>query len=161
MIIILMGVSGSGKTTVGKLLARELDWPFADADQFHPAANLDRMRRGTPLTDQDRLPWLHALTRAIDDWLREDRNVVLSCSALKAEYRRLLLLDPERMVLVYLKGDPELIAERVASREGHFASLSLLPSQFEALEEPTDGLVVNVQAKPEELARRIREQLKI
>src|SRR5574338_407837 len=119
MIIIVMGVSGSGKTTVGILLARALAWRFVDADDFHSAANIDKIRRGIPLTDQDRQSWLSVLRSQIDEWLKHDHQVVLACSALKAWYRHELLVDPSRMRMVYLKGTYALIAKRLARRKGH------------------------------------------
>jgi gluconokinase len=116
MIILVMGVSGSGKTTIGQLLAKSLNWEFCDADALHPAANIEKMRRGIPLDDADRKPWLQQLQQAIAQWLQEDKNIVLACSALKATYRQVLLQDKERMRLVYLHGDFKLIQERLRSR---------------------------------------------
>lgn len=157
MIAIVMGVTGTGKTTVGKQLAAALNWGFSDADSFHPQANLEKMSRGIPLDDGDRLPWLQALQQAIDCWLQEDQNMVLACSALKASYRQALLRDPERMRLVYLKGSFELIAERLSRRKNHFMNKDLLQSQFDALEEPApeSSIWVDISLPPEAIAKQI------
>src|SRR5207302_2299343 len=128
MVLVLMGVVGSGKTTVGKLLAMELGWRFADADDFHPRANVDKIRRGIPLDDCDRVPWLSALHDAIEQWNESLQNVVLACSALKQSYRNKLRAGSVHFV--YLKGSQQLIASRLRSRQGHFASESILASQF-------------------------------
>ena len=137
MVIILMGVSGSGKTTAGRALAQQLQWRFAEGDDFHSAANIAKMHSGIPLTDEDRAPWLQSLRDAIAVWLAASENVVLACSALKASYRETLLVSSE-VKLVYLRGSFELIAARLALRQGHYMNPDLLRSQFEALEEPTD-----------------------
>ena len=161
MIIIVMGVSGSGKTTIGMQLAKTLQWVFVDADDFHPAANVEKMRRGIPLTDQDRKPWLSALRSQIGEWLQHNRQVVLACSALKAWYRQELLVDPSRIRLVYLKGTYELIAGRLARRKGHFMRPELLASQFDSLEEPDDALIVDIAQRPRGIVRQIRKQLQV
>lgn len=154
-----MGVAGAGKTTVGRLLAASLAWEFADADAFHPEANREKMSRGVPLDDADRAPWLRVLAAAIDGWLAEDRGVVLACSALKRAYRAELLRDPERMRVVYLRGSPDLLRERLERRVGHFAGSALLASQLETLEEPEDALAFDVSASPEALVAAIRAAL--
>lgn len=159
MIVIVMGVSGSGKTTVGSLLAQSLGWQFRDADEFHPSANIEKMSRGIPLTDNDRAPWLEEMGRSIQEWLREDKNVVLACSALKASYRDILRSDSERVPFVYLKGSFELIQSRLAHRQNHFMRQELLRSQFDALEEPADDLQVDVSQSPEEIVQEIRHAL--
>ena len=161
MIIIVMGVSGSGKTTIGILLARALAWRFVDADDFHSAANIDKIRRGIPLTDQDRQSWLSVLRSQIDEWLKHDHQVVLACSALKAWYRHELLIDPSRMRMVYLKGTYELIAKRLARRKGHFMPPELLASQFNSLEEPDDAFIVDIAQRPRDIVRQIRKQLDV
>ena len=158
MVLILMGVVGSGKTTVGKLLAHELGWKFADADDFHPRANVDKIRRGIPLDDCDRVPWLSALHDAIEQWNESQQNVVLACSALKQSYRNKLRAGSVHFV--YLKGSQQLIASRLRSRQGHFASESILASQFADLEEPADAITVGVDQTPEAIAAKIRAQLK-
>jgi gluconokinase len=142
VIVLLMGVQGSGKTTVGKALAETLDWKFADADDFHSAANKAKMAAGIPLTDADRAPWLASLRREIDRTLEESINLVLACSALKASYRRQLVIPG--VLLVYLHGTQELIASRLRSRTGHFAPLDLLATQFAQLEEPHDALTIEI-----------------
>jgi gluconokinase len=159
VIIIVMGVQGAGKTTVGSLLAHELDFEFQDADNFHSAANIEKMRRGTPLTDSDRAPWLAALHDAITHWLADKRNVVLACSALKAIYRDRLLVSPE-VKLVYLKATYDLILSRLKLRHGHYAGENLLHSQFADLEEPTAALTVDASRPPNELARQLLETLR-
>jgi gluconokinase len=159
MIVLVMGVAGAGKTTVGRLLAASLASAFADADTFHPEENREKMRRGVPLDDADRAPWLRALAAAIDGWLARDRTVVLACSALKRAYRAQLLRDPARMRVVYLRGSADLLRERLERREGHFAGSALLASQLETLEEPEGALTFDVAASPEALVAAIRAAL--
>jgi carbohydrate kinase (thermoresistant glucokinase family) len=159
MIIILMGVSGSGKTTVGERLAQALGWRFYDGDQFHPPANVAKMQQGMPLTDEDRWPWLQALRAHIETCMHQGVSAVLTCSALKQAYRECLVIDEAEVKLVYLKGDYDLIHERLAQRRGHFMPPGLLASQFAALEEPERGVVVNIVHPPETIVALIREQL--
>ncbi|NEU74458.1 gluconokinase [Hassallia byssoidea VB512170] len=161
MIIIVMGVSGSGKTTIGQLLAESLHWEFRDADSFHSLENIEKMRHGIPLNDLDRMPWLLAMQQAIQHWLQENKNVVLACSALKASYRQYLLIGNEGVKLVYLKGSFELIQKRLQKRHNHFMSEKLLKSQFDTLEEPTEAISVNVSQSPEEIVQNIRVSLGI
>jgi gluconokinase len=158
MVIILMGVTGSGKTTIGWGLARALGWPFYDADDFHPAANVEKMSRGVPLDDADRAPWLAALRELVRGCVESGESAVLACSALKESYRDRLLFD-EVVRLVYLKGDENLIRERLRDREGHFMKAAMLDSQFAALEEPDGALRVDVSAPPEEIVKAIRDGL--
>jgi gluconokinase len=158
VILIVMGVVGAGKTTVGSLLARRLGWQFADADDFHPAANVEKIRNGIPLDDSDRAPWLAALRDAILRWNVERRNAVLACSALKRKYRDELRVDGVRFV--YLKGDYELIHGRLRDRRGHFASDSILRSQFEDLEKPEDAITVEVDKTPDAIVSEIIDKLK-
>jgi gluconokinase len=158
VILIVMGVVGAGKTTVGNLLARRLGWQFADADDFHPAANVEKIRNGIPLDDSDRAPWLAALRDAIVRWNVERRNAVLACSALKRKYRDELRVDGVRFV--YLKGDYELIHGRLRDRRGHFASDSILRSQFEDLEKPEDAITVEVDKTPDAIVSEIIDKLK-
>jgi len=158
MVIILMGVTGSGKTTVGQSLAESLHCQFADADDFHPPANVAKMRAGIPLDDADRAPWLAALRAQIEKWLSVGANVVLACSALKQAYRDQLVASPDVKV-VYLRGSPELIAQRLAGRHGHYMDPELLPSQFATLEEPRDGFAVDVDASVPDVVWRIRTAL--
>ncbi|MEG4106458.1 gluconokinase [Microcoleus sp. S13_C5] len=159
MITIVMGVSGSGKTTVGKLLAQSLNWDFSDADDFHPSANIDKMSRGIPLEDADRLPWLLQLQAAIDKWLLENKNVVLACSALKASYREMLDRDQYRMKIVYLKCSFEVLAARLTSREDHYMKADLLLSQLDTLEEPEDALIIDASQPLEVILHQIRNHL--
>ena len=149
MIAILMGVSGSGKTTVGRVLAERLGCPFSDADDFHSAANKAKMAAGQPLTDSDREPWLHALRVAIDGWKQAGDDHVLACSALKRRYRAMLGGTTSDQRFFYLKGDYALIEARLRSRTGHFFDPALLRSQFDALEEPTDAVIIDL-AQPVE-----------
>jgi gluconokinase len=153
-----MGVVGAGKTTVGKLLAQKLRWEFADADDFHPAANVEKIRHGISLTDADRAPWLAALRDAIMRWNAEGKNVVLACSALKRRYRDELATGPVKFV--YLKGSRELILSRLRARHGHFANQSILDRQLEDLEEPEDAITVDIAQPPEAIAAEIIEKLK-
>jgi gluconokinase len=153
-----MGVTGAGKTTVGKLLASELGWQFADADDFHPAANVEKMRHGVPLDDEDRKPWLERLRVEITCWVAIKSNVVLACSALKRIYRQELDVSPQ-VCFVYLKGSPALIAERLRSRHGHFADEHILSGQFADLEEPADAVTVEISATPQQIVTEIRQKL--
>jgi gluconokinase len=158
VIIVVMGVTGSGKTTIGTLLAARLAWLFADADDFHSAANKEKMRKGIPLTDADRLPWLAAMHEQIAKWIASKQNAVLACSALKRSYRQQLWNGPE-VKFVYLRGSYEFIAERLRAREGHFADEHILAGQFADLEEPGDALVVDISASPDEIVAEICRRL--
>lgn len=158
MVIVVMGVTGSGKTTIGSMLAARLGWHFSDADEFHSAENKAKMRQGIPLTDGDRAPWLAAIHARIAQWITEDKNVVLACSALKQSYRRQLWAGPEGR-FVYLQGKYELVAERLRARTGHFADEHILAGQFADLEEPADALIVDVSASPDNIVREIYRRL--
>jgi gluconokinase len=158
MIVIVMGVVGSGKTTIGKILAAQLGWEFADADDFHPQANIEKIRHGISLTDEDRKPWLKSLHSAIIQWITEHRNAVLACSALKISYRAELQVNNE-VRFVYLKGSAALIAQRLHERHGHFANESILAGQFADLEEPKDALTVDISGTPDEIVAEIRNSL--
>lgn len=160
MIVIVMGVVGSGKTTIGSLLAAELGWQFADADEFHPQSNVEKIRQGIPLSDADRQPWLDRLRTEIARWIASDSNVVLACSALKRAYRHELAVDPQ-VHFVYLKGSASLIAERLRSRHGHFADEKILASQFDDLEEPEEALTVEITGTPQKIVAEIRQKLGI
>jgi len=158
MIVMIMGTTGSGKSTVGRLLAERLGWEFADADDFHSPANIEKMKRGIPLTDADRAPWLKAMHDKIVLWISEKKNVVLACSALKQSYRNELLVSSD-VKLVYLKGTYELLYRRLLSRKEHFANEKLLASQFETLEEPSDAVTVDASHSPEEIVAEICRRL--
>ncbi len=158
MIVIVMGVVGAGKTTVGRLLAEQLGWEFADADDFHPPSNVEKIRQGISLNDDDRKPWLESLRKAITSWIAQPRNVVLACSALKRSYREELSVGPE-VRFVYLKGTSELIAERLRARQGHFAGEQILAGQFADLEEPEAALTVGIASTPEQIVAEIRKKL--
>ncbi len=155
-----MGTAGSGKTTVGKLLAAQLKWEFADADNFHSPANIEKMSHGIPLHDEDRIPWLHSLRDAIQQWDEQHRNVVLACSALKRSYRELLQIN-SNVKLVYLKGSFELFRERLRARKGHYAGEQILAGQFADLEEPTDAITIDASKSPEQIVAEIRQQLNL
>lgn len=156
-----MGPAGSGKTTVGILLAKQLSWEFADGDDFHSPANKQKMSRGVGLTDEDRVPWLQSIRDAMDQWLAERRSVVLACSALKRSYRERLGVDSDAkgIKLVYLKGSYDLLLERLRDRKGHYAREQLLASQLVDLEEPTHSITVEVSRSPEQIVVEIRKQL--
>jgi len=153
-----MGPAGSGKTTVGQLLASQLGWEFADADSFHSAANIEKMARSVPLDDSDRIPWLNSIREAMELWSAQQRNVVLACSALKHSYRERLQIN-SGVKLVYLKGTHDLLRDRLHSRKGHYATEQLLTSQFADLEEPMDAIAVDVAHTPKEIVAEIRKQL--
>ena len=155
-----MGPAGSGKTTVGELLASQLGWEFADADSFHSPANIEKMAHGVPLNDSDRIPWLNSIRETMEQWSEQQRNVVLACSALKKSYRERLQIN-SGVKLVYLKGAYDLLRERLHLRKGHYATEQLLASQFADLEEPTDAITVDVARAPEEIVAGIRRQLKL
>lgn len=158
MIVIVMGTTGSGKTTVGRLLAQRMGWEFVDADDFHPPENVEKMKHGIPLTDADREPWLKTLHDKIVEWNAEKRSVVLACSALKQSYRDELRAN-SAVKFVYLKGSYQLFSQRVLARKGHFAKQDLLASQFTTLEEPTDAITVDAAPPPEQIVSEVRRQL--
>ncbi len=161
MVVVLMGVTGAGKTTVGKVLAGDLGWEFADADDFHPPANRDKMHAGIPLTDEDRRPWLQALRGAIEQALQEGHGLVVACSALKTSYRDALAGGLSDVRFVLLDGDRELLAARLAHRHHEFMNPGLLDSQIETLEPPGDALVVDIDMPVAEQVRRIRSALRV
>ena len=157
-VIVVMGVSGSGKTTVAQLLAERLGWQFAEADRFHSPANVEKMRSGIALTDEDRAPWLAAIARFIDEARASGRPAVVTCSALKRRYRDVIAGGRADVRLVYLAGDYGLIAQRMAKRAHHYMPVSLLKSQFEALEPPAgdeNALVLPIERAPEEIVEAI------
>ena len=161
MIVIIFGVSAAGKTTIGKLLAEELRWRFLEADDFHPHANVEKMRSGRPLTDEDRWPWLERLRGRITSCLAEKKNAVLACSALKRAYRDRLRASDE-VKLVFLRGNYALIEKQLRQRRGHFMNPALLKSQFANLEEPEpdeDVLATELGRTPEEIVKEIKTKL--
>lgn len=148
MVIVLMGPMGCGKTTVGRLLSKRLGWRFEDGDDFHPPANVAKMKSGIPLNDDDRLPWLQSLRDMIDQSVASEENMILACSALNRKYRVALGVNQESVVSAYLKGSPELLRERVAARTHQYMNKDLLTSQLRTLEEPEDGLIVSIASTP-------------
>lgn len=160
-VIVLMGVAGSGKTTVGRRLAGALGWEFHDADEFHPPGNIAKMSAGIPLDDGDRAPWLAAIRSRIEGSLARDEGAVFTCSALREAYRRTIVGGSARVRLVHLQGDPELIRTRMRLRQGHFMKEEMIRSQFEALEAPSNAITVDIAGSPEEIVRRIRAELKV
>ncbi|HET8551396.1 MAG TPA: gluconokinase [Gammaproteobacteria bacterium] len=163
-VVVVMGVSGSGKTTVGALLAGRLHWAFADADDFHSAASVTKMHSGIPLDDADRAPWLKAIAAQIDEWRADGQQGVVTCSALKRRYRDVIIGAREDVRLVYLRGDKDVIARRLVARHGHFMPASLLDSQFAALEEPAPeerAVVIPVGRSPTELVDDIVAALSV
>jgi gluconokinase len=160
-IILIMGVAGSGKSTIGRRLAAELGWPYHEADDFHSAANKDKMARGIPLDDYDRAPWLSSIRVAMDDCLAAGRSAVFTCSGLKEKYRRVLMDAAPGVSLVYLSCDMETSLARVGRRQGHYMKAEMVKSQFEALEVPTDALTLETKLPPERIIAEIKGTLKL
>lgn len=158
--LIVMGVAGSGKTTVGRALAARLGWVFFDADDFHSPESVAKMAAGIPLTDEDRAPWLATLHDLLARTLRSGRHPVLACSALKQSYRRTLLADNDGLRLIYLKGGYDLIRSRMSDRTDHYVKPGMLRSQFDALEEPADALTVDITSELDEIVEKIYQALK-
>lgn len=156
---IVMGVSGCGKTSVGKLLAEQLGWDFYDADEFHPPINVKKMADGIPLNDSDRAPWLASLRGLILSSLKGGKPGVLACSALKELYRQQLLKDNEGIQLIYLKGSYDLIWSRMSARKGHYMKPEMLQSQFETLEEPANALTIDVSTPMDDIISKVLEQM--
>jgi gluconokinase len=161
MVVIVMGVAGAGKSTIGRALAASLGWEFHDGDDLHSEESKRKMQRGEALTDLDRGPWIIAVRQVVQAMLSSGINGVVACSALKQSYRDQIIGDPTSVKLVYLKGSERLIGERLAGRIGHFMNPELLQSQFDTLEEPGahDAIVVDVAAAPEAIVDAIRAQL--
>ena len=161
MLILVMGVAGSGKSTVGRRVATALGWEFADADDFHSPENVAKMAAGIPLTDEDRVPWLDDLQRAVRQLESSGRSVVLACSALKASYRERICAASRQPTIVYLKADRALVLARMAQRRDHYMPTSLIDSQFAALEEPADALVLAAGLPPDQIVAAIRGRLSL
>ncbi len=159
MIVILIGPMGCGKTTVGRMLAEKLDCDFDDGDDFHPPENIAKMRSGTPLTDKDRVVWLEVLTKRIEKKKKQNENLVLACSALKKKYRDMLGINQNDVISVYLKGSLPTLEGRVSSRNHQFMNIDLLVSQLETMEEPSEGLTVDIQNSPETLVEIILSKI--
>lgn len=161
-IAVVMGVSGSGKTTIAQGLADAEGWTLLEGDSFHPPANVAKMKSGTPLTDEDRWPWLRAIAAAIDEYRSRGESAVVACSALRRSYRDILIGDRKDVRLVYLQGSHALIAERMRARQGHFMPTALLDSQFLTLEEPgpdENPITVGIDGAPAEIVKEIKERL--
>ncbi|MGB7292379.1 MAG: gluconokinase [Thermodesulfobacteriota bacterium] len=159
MVVIIMGVEGTGKTTIGKMLAQKLGWKFYDADDYHPKRNIEKMRSGVPLNDEDRGPWLRNVRELVVSSLNLNTPSIIACSALKNSYREYLKQNKEKIIFVYLKGDKNTILKRLTSRKGHFAGTELLESQLKTLEKPEDVISFDISKKPEVIADSIIEKL--
>jgi gluconokinase len=161
MVLIVMGPMGCGKTTIGKMLAEKRGWPFYDADDFHPKENVEKMRAGVALTDEDRKAWLETLHGEIQLWLERGQNTILACSALKRAYRDALGVNQTTVRTIYLKGSYDLIRRRIEERHHPYMDKDLLKSQFNTLEEPTDGLQVDISPPPETIVDTILKNLRL
>ncbi len=161
MVIIMMGVEGSGKTTIGKILAEKLGWKFYDADDYHPKSNVEKIRRGVPLTDDDRQPWLEEVRKLIRSSLNRNEPSIVACSALKKSYRDYLTHGEDNVIFVYLRGDKDTISKRLASRKGHFAGTELLESQLQTLEEPEGAITADITNEPQAITDYIIKKLEL
>ena len=162
-VLVIMGVSGCGKTTIAELLSRELGWSYRDGDEFHPKTNVEKMHSGTPLTDEDRWPWLKAIAAWIDEKRQSGTHAIVTCSALKRAYRDILIGPRQDVGLIYLKGTEDLIAERLSKRKHHFMPKGLLASQFQTLQEPGPDehpITVSIEPAPEEIVATIMGKLR-
>lgn len=159
MILIVMGVSGCGKSTIGQMLADKFNCGFYDGDNFHPAENIAKMSQGIPLNDDDRAPWLRAIQQAAHQLIVEGKDGVFACSALKERYRAVLLENNPDTYFVYLKGSYETIWERMSARSGHYMKAGMLQSQFDALEEPANAITVNISDAPKTIVAEVLKQL--
>jgi gluconokinase len=160
MIILITGVTGSGKSTIGRLLAAQLEWKFYEGDDFHPSVNIEKLKRGAPLDDEDRLPWLMAIRDTIRAAIDRGEDAVIACSALKESYRRMLRISAD-VVLVHLQANRELIDERLKHRTGHFMNPASIQSQFATLEQPEAALQIDAGLSPGEIVRLIRDRLSL
>ena len=156
-----MRTCGCGKTTIGEALNKKLGWNFYDADNYHSQVNVEKMAKGIPLTDDDRKPWLEGLSIEIKKWNTNEGNAILACSALKQIYRKILGVDQKEVVTVFLKGDYDLLSERMQSRKGHYMNPKLLDSQLETLEAPLEGLTVNIDKDPGQITDEIIDKLSL
>jgi gluconokinase len=159
MIIVVIGVSGSGKTTIGELLANQLGWRFYEGDEYHSQENIEKLTSGIPLTDDDRAPWLRRLRNVMEECRSAGADAVIACSALRQSYRTYLSEEGSDVRFVYLKGDYGVIRERIIRRRGHFMKNNLLKSQFSVLEEPTDAIVAHVAEEPRSIVTKIMGEL--
>lgn len=159
MIVVIMGVSGCGKTTVGSMLAQRLDWTYYEGDEFHSSGNIEKMSKGISLNDDDRLPWLAGIKKAIDKSVKSGSDAIIACSALRRKYRRALTVSVSDIRFVYLKGDPATIRQRIESRDHHYMKASMLESQFSSLEEPDDAIVIDIGDSPEAIVSYIEREL--
>lgn len=161
MVLVLIGPMGCGKSTIGRMLADELNWIFEDGDDYHPEANIKKMSGGTPLTDEDRIGWLDILAARITTRIKKQENLVVACSALKQQYRDRLGIDQKQILSIYLKGTYTLLLERVGARKHQFMNNSLLQSQLETMEEPFDGLTVDIGQAPQVIVTEIIKKLNL
>lgn len=159
MIIVVMGISASGKSTLGSALAESLGWEFVEGDDYHPKANIEKMRNGTPLDDKDRLPWLQAINRQLRQLEGKGRDAVVACSALKRRYREILSQGLEQLRYVYLTGDPALIRQRIAHRKEHFMPPELIDSQLAAIEPPHNALMIRIDLPVDLQAAEVRRAI--
>jgi gluconokinase len=158
-ILVLMGVAGAGKTTVGQLLSKELGWPYFEGDDFHSVRNIEKMSDEVPLTDADRLPWLRNIRNKIDELINKNQSAVIACSALKKEYRDILSAGTDKVRFIYLKADRELIKTRLEERRNHFMKAQMLESQFEILQEPAGALTIDASLQPAKIIQLIKKSL--
>ena len=158
MVLIIMGVAGCGKTSVGKMLSERLGWKYYEGDEYHPKENVEKMSQGIPLNDEDRMPWLLKLRTIIEDSLKNGANIILSSSALKEAYRKILKVNDD-VKFIYLKGSYELIESRMKLRKDHFMKPGMLKSQFDALEEPSDAIVIGIDQSLKEIRENILQKI--
>lgn len=159
MIIVVMGIAASGKSTLGLALAKNLGWEFLEGDDYHPQVNIEKMSSGTPLNDEDRLPWLRSINQALCQLDKSGRNAVLACSALKQHYREILAQGIQQMRYVYLYGNPQLVRERIANRKGHFMPPELIDSQISTMEPPQNAIRVNIEQPVETQTEKVLQAL--